>query len=512
MFRNLNRGLVLVLLIMSPALVFAQQDFFYNTVVNTNENGLITSIETVGAEGSIKIFFSATGGLELPGLKTAYEKADIQLTTFGKTSSIKKINVSNKGNICTIMFSKDFGVGNPSVKYEYIFNKKTGKVSLNRSTVRTQNRVTEYIDGRYIDHITGHDSGLLAASYYKRGNIAVFTYTDKENSKTYYIRYYDSAKHYIRKITVSTNTLGKASYPFLEVIYDQTTGRVNKITSFQEQLATVYKISENGTVVEERYKNVPIFADELKDKSTLINETTYNISTNQDLVQKVADAETLLTSVKTPNDYGLKLEYSKKQTAPNIKSTPDKTNKIYFNTTTYKKMINDELTRDAATRFLTLNFGENVQIAELLKKIETIETKDLLILSLLTFAEAQADKSITTENMNKIDVSFISVLIQPGSSTILDKISVADVYLVEAGTKDIVSIITITEGLKTLLSALDKVEELKLDKTTKLQPTKYDLTDPKILEKIGLENPEFKAAYELFRIDCSGAIEAGKKY
>jgi hypothetical protein len=67
----------------------------------------------------------------------------------------------------------------------------------------------------------------------------------------------------------------------------------------------------------------------------------------------------------------------------------------------------------------------------------------------------------------------------------------------------------IIESVKTLADALDKVYELKTNKTT--ESPKYDLADPEVLKELRRNNPDFDKAYDFFKIDCRSVFDAGKK-
>lgn len=170
----------------------------------------------------------------------------------------------------------------------------------------------------------------------------------------------------------------------------------------------------------------------------------------------------------------------------------------------YEESTNDELTRDAIERFLTKNFASDAEITERMK--ETKSTEELLKLSLFAFAKAQADDSIEPEKKQKIELSFISLFLQPNTAKILDRISYSDITTNDFLFTDTKKII---ESAKTFADALDKVYEVKADKIA--ESPKYDLTDPEVLKELRRNNPDFDKAYDIFKVDSRSVFDAGKK-
>ncbi len=187
-----------------------------------------------------------------------------------------------------------------------------------------------------------------------------------------------------------------------------------------------------------------------------------------------------------------------------VETKPTSKEVISVDLNKYEESTNDELTRDAIERFLTKNFADDAEITEKMK--ETKSTEELLKLSLFAFAKAQTDESIELEKMQKIELSFISLFLQPNTAKILDKISYSDIT-----TNDFLLVDTkkIIESAKIFADALDKVYEVKTNKIT--ESPKYDLADPEVLKELRRNNPDFDKAYDIFKIDCRSVIDAGKK-
>ena len=183
----------------------------------------------------------------------------------------------------------------------------------------------------------------------------------------------------------------------------------------------------------------------------------------------------------------------------------DKVDKISVDVGKYKESTKDELTRDAAERFLTQNFGKDEGVTKKMTELKGSGMEDLVKLSLLAFAKAQADKNIEPGKLAQIEVSFISLLIQPSTKGTLEKISTSDDLL--AGWFSVSDMKQIAESAKTFLVALNDV----LDKNTETEKTGLDLSTPTILEKLQLDNPAFGKAYDLFKSDCRSVIEGEKE-
>ena len=177
----------------------------------------------------------------------------------------------------------------------------------------------------------------------------------------------------------------------------------------------------------------------------------------------------------------------------------------------YEEEQNTVLTRDAIKRFLIQNFKDDAEITESVKRTETAETMELLKLSLIAFAKAQASKTLSLEKMAKIEVSFISMLLQPDTSGLLYKMSLpgavtADCNFTEA---DIQKVVTSAQKLS---DALEKVDGLVADKDANgIENMKYDLTKSETMEKLKADNPAFDNAYEAFKVDCKVVTGADVK-
>jgi len=228
--------------------------------------------------------------------------------------------------------------------------------------------------------------------------------------------------------------------------------------------------------------------------------------------QQLIDRNVTVDSFMKDNEKTLKDETTEKgeQVSKVFKSYDnfaDKVDKISINLSKYEESQNEVLTRDAIERFLTQNFSDDADIAKKMMTLKGTETEELLKLGLLAFAKAQADKTITVDKMQKIEVSFISLLIQPKTASVLDKISVSEDVVDGFSVPEMKKIV---ESAKTFSDALNKLDEVKISKATELQNAIEDFNDYKILEKLQLDNPDFGKAYELFKSDCRDAFEAGK--
>lgn len=250
------------------------------------------------------------------------------------------------------------------------------------------------------------------------------------------------------------------------------------------------------TILGEMAVDFPVYKETIK---TAIN------AIEQELTEReVSSSDIIKGKDEIIKDVKNKVGDSEKVIGPTKIS--ENVDKISINLSKYEAVNNEELTRDAIERFLTQNFANDEEIVKKMKGIKSTEIEELFKLSLLAFAKAQADKSMELEKMQKIELSFLLLFLQPNTTDILNKISYSDAFADEFSFIDTKKII---ESAKTFSDALDKVYEVKTNKIT--ESPKYDFTDPKILEKLRLDNPDFDKAYDIFKVDCRSVIEAGRK-
>jgi hypothetical protein len=372
MYSTLKRVFVLLALIILPAAVFGQQNLFYNTVVKTNDDGLITSVVTTGRDGKVEITFSPTDlrmydakgeshtkvGVSIkvfdakgilvnsvtqensgfsPGTETDIKICNVKLVKLGQFPNMIDVSSPEKGDLYVTQTAHDgkyrlliyqTSIFQPRVSYsyEYTFN-KDGEFVLKEAITHSSTQVTtEYTPliktkpyAPYKVSTLPDEKIQTEATYFPDGNIATFSVYNKENlvaiKDRTTVEYYPGTEHRIAKIEYFVPPVNDASSLVKQFLYsNDELSKVNKISEFSKNTvgettsASVYEITSNGTVTENQFERATMKGHFVSNLHLLHFEDHNSDEIPADISAKISSAQ-LHSDVPTPDAYGYKLDY-----------------------------------------------------------------------------------------------------------------------------------------------------------------------------------------------------------